>query len=131
MPDPPGELPDDAQRLAAAEGPRRVPRELLVGHVRVVLELTGGLDDVDAPAALAAGQLGAPDRGVEGRREVDVVHHPARFEVRFAPGNQQIASRQLRLRAVQVHARLVHLERYGLARGAHAAMLAAAWIRPA
>ena len=101
MTDPVNELANDAHRLAAAEGLRRIPRKLLVGQVRVVLELSGGLDDVDAPAALTAGELGAPDRGVERCCEVDVVHDPARFEVRFAPRNQQIAHREVGLRAVQ------------------------------
>ena len=45
MTDPVDKLANDAQRLPATEGLRRIPRELLVGHVRVVLELSGGLDD--------------------------------------------------------------------------------------
>lgn len=61
MADPVDELTEDAQRFAATKGLRRIARELLVRQVRVVLELTGRLDDVDAPAALAAGELGAPD----------------------------------------------------------------------
>src|SRR5215472_8956305 len=73
---------------------------------------------------LTAGELGGPDRGVERCGEVDVVHHPARLEVRFAPRDEQIAHREVCLRAVQVHARLVGLERYGLTPGAHATMLA-------
>src|ERR1041385_7220225 len=95
------ELADDAQGLSATKGLRRIPRELLVGHVRVVLELPGWLDDVDAPAAFTAGELGAPDRGVERCGEVDVVHHPARLEVGFAPRDEQIAYREVSLRAVQ------------------------------
>src|ERR671937_2015942 len=101
MTDPVDKLANDAQRLAATEGLRRIPRELLVGHVRVVLELPGWLDDVDAPAALTAGELGAPDRGVESCAEVDVVHHSASLEVRFAPRDQQIADREVCLRTVQ------------------------------
>jgi hypothetical protein len=58
MTDPVNKLANDPYRLAATEGLRRIPRELLVGHVRVVLELPGGLDDVDASAALTAGELG-------------------------------------------------------------------------
>src|SRR4051812_43475129 len=123
MADPVNKLADDAQRLAATEGLRRIPRELLVSHVRVILELSGRLYDVDAPGAVTAGELCPPDRGVERRGEVDVIHHPARFEVRFAPGNQQIADGEVCLRAVQVDARLVYLERHGLPRGAHATML--------
>jgi len=60
MTDPVDKLANNAQRLAATEGLRWIPRELLVGQVRVVLERPGWLDDVDAPAALTAGELGAP-----------------------------------------------------------------------
>ena len=65
MTDPVDKLANNAQRLAASEGLRWIPRELLVGQVRVVLELPGWLDDIDASAALTAGELGAPDRSVE------------------------------------------------------------------
>src|SRR6476646_10694385 len=82
MTDPVDELLNNAERLAATEGLRWIPREPLVGQVRVVLVLPGRLDDVDAPAALAGGELGAPDRGVESGAEVDVVHHAAGLEVR-------------------------------------------------
>src|SRR4051812_44979603 len=85
--DPVGDLAHDPQRLAAAERVRRVPGELLVGDVGVVLELALRLDHVDTPATLAGSKLGAPDRGVKGRGEVDVVHHPAGLEVRLAAGN--------------------------------------------
>src|SRR4029450_4019442 len=111
-----------APRVAATEGPRWIPRELLLGQVRVVLELPGWLDDVDAPAPLPPGELSAPDRGVESCAEVDVVHRPAGLEVRFASREQQIAHREVRLRTVQVHARLVHLERHRLTQGAPATM---------
>src|SRR5262245_18366660 len=63
--DPVDQLAHHAQGLATAERLRRVPRILLVRHVGVVLELTGRLYDVDAPAALAGGELGAPHRRVE------------------------------------------------------------------
>src|SRR4029450_9241834 len=112
-----------APRVAATEGPRWIPRELLLGQVRVVLELPGWLDDVDAPAPLPPGELSAPDRGVESCAEVDVVHRPAGLEVRFASRDQQIAHREVRLRTVQVHARLVHLERHRLTQGVQATML--------
>src|SRR5436190_1035257 len=85
MTGPVDKLANDTQGLTATEGLGWIPRELLVGQVRVVLEVPGGLDDVDARAVLAAGELGTPDRGVERSGEVDVVHHPARLEVRFAP----------------------------------------------
>src|SRR5689334_8868066 len=124
MTDPVDELADDAKRLAGAKGVRWIPRKLLVGQVRVVLELPGRLDDVDAPTALTARELGAPDRGVESGGEVDVVHHAAGLEVRFAARYEQIAHSELRLRAVQEHALLVHLERHRLMQGAHATMLA-------
>src|SRR6185437_4794751 len=124
MTDPVEELTNDTQGLAAAEGQGWIPRKLLVGQVRVVLEDPGGLDDVDAPAAFAARELGAPDRCVERSGEVDVVHHAARLEVRFAPRDKQIAHREVCLRAVEIHALLVRLEWHGLARGVHAAMLA-------
>ena len=53
-----GLLAHDPQRLAAAERPGRVPGELLVGDVGVVLEPTRRLDQVDPPAALPDGELG-------------------------------------------------------------------------
>ena len=62
---PADDLGDDSQRLAGAVGPGDVAGELLVGEVGVVLERTGRLDEVDAPAVRAEGQLGAPDGGVE------------------------------------------------------------------
>src|SRR3954468_16438163 len=117
--DPVDDLAHNPQRLAAAERVRRIPGELLVGDVGVVLELALWLDDVDTAATLAGSELGAPDRGVEGRGEVDVVHHPAGLEVRLAAGNQQVAHRQVCLAAVQVQPGLVDLERHGLTRRAH------------
>src|SRR3954452_17086251 len=95
-------LANVTQGLTATEGLGWIPRELLVGQVRVVLEVPGGLDDVDAPAVLAVGEFGAPDRGVERCGEVDVVHDSARFEVRFPPRHQQTTYRDVRLRAVQI-----------------------------
>src|SRR5215210_1714785 len=121
--DPVEELTNDAQRFAAAERLRWIPGEPLVGEVGVVLELPQRLDDVDAPTTLTGGELGAPDRGVERCGEVDVVHQAARLEVRFAPGHQQLADRKVCLRAMQVHARLVHLEGHRLPHAAHTAML--------
>ena len=77
MTDPVDELADDAERFAGAVGLGRVAGKFLVGEVRVVLERTGRLDDVDAFTTVAPGQLAAPDRGVQRCGEVDVVHHPA------------------------------------------------------
>src|SRR5580765_6778953 len=124
MTDPVEELANDAQRLAAAKGLRWIPGELLVGDIGVVLELAHRLDDVDASPALTGGELGAPDRGVESCAEVDVVHHSAGLKVRLLPGHQQLAYREVCLCSVEVHARLVHLERHRLTQGAHPAMLA-------
>jgi len=56
MPQP--ELADDADRLLRAVRPRRVPGELLVSQVGVVLEVARRLDEVDALAPLAGRQLG-------------------------------------------------------------------------
>src|SRR5262245_41027087 len=100
MTDPVDELANNAERLAATKRVRRIPWKLLVGQVRVVLEVPGWLDDVDAPAAFTAGELGAPDRGVESGAEVDVVHYAAGLEVRLAPRDQEIAHRELCPRAV-------------------------------
>lgn len=68
MTDPVDELAYHAQRLAGAEGLRRIPGEPLVRDVGVVLELACRLDDVDTPAALTRSELGTPGRGVEGSR---------------------------------------------------------------
>jgi hypothetical protein len=87
--------------------------------------LTRRFDDVDVAAAVARSELGAPDRGVEGRGEVDVVHHAAGLEVRLAARHQQIAEGEVRLRAVQVDTRLEDLERHRLARRAHPTTLGA------
>src|SRR5690606_18287656 len=59
-----GDLADDSQRRARAVGLGRVAGEFLVGQVRVVEELAGRLDDVDALPPLALRELAAPDRGV-------------------------------------------------------------------
>src|SRR5688500_1083704 len=107
MTHPVDELTNDPQRFATAEGLRWIPGELLVGQVRVVLERAGWLNDVDAPATLADSEFGAPDRGVESCGEVDVVHHPAGFEVRFSSRDQQVAHREVGLRTVQVCPHLV------------------------
>src|SRR5437764_2311066 len=119
MTDPVDKLPYNAHRLAATERLRGIPRKPLVGHVRIVLERTHRLDDVDSPASYTRGEFGSPGRGVERRGEVDVVHNPADFEVRLAPRDQHLAHRQVRLGAVQVHARLVYLEGNRLALVAH------------
>ena len=55
MTGPVDELTNDAQGFTATEGLGWIPRKLLVGQVRVVLEVAAGLDDVDARAAVAAG----------------------------------------------------------------------------
>ena len=73
MTGPASKLAHDAQRLAAAERLRRIPGEPLVGDIGVVFESAGRIDDVDPPAALTRSELGAPNRGVECRGEVDVV----------------------------------------------------------
>src|SRR3712207_8014113 len=49
-------------------------RSLLVGHVRVVLERAGRLNDVDARFTNAGGQLGGEAGAVAQGGEVDVVH---------------------------------------------------------
>ena len=49
------ELAHNAQRLTTTERTRRI--ELLVGHIRVVLEVARRLDEVDAPRAVTDGQL--------------------------------------------------------------------------
>src|SRR5262245_8024312 len=114
MTDPLDKLADDPQRLAATERLRRITGELLVGQVWVVLERPGWLDHEDPAATLTAGELGSPDGRVERCGEVDVVHDSAGLEVRFAPRNEQIADGEVCLRAVQIHARRVHLERHRL-----------------
>ena len=100
------------------------PGNFLSVTLGVVLEVAHRLDDVDAPTALTGRELGAPDRGVESCAEVDVVHHSAGLKVRLLPGHQQLAYREVCLCSVEVHARLVHLERHRLTQGGHPAMLA-------
>ena len=73
VPGPSVQLADDPHRHTGAVGPRRVTRELLVGQVRVVLQLAVDLDDVDAARAVATSELGAPRRGVEGSGDVYVI----------------------------------------------------------
>src|SRR5699024_107900 len=72
QPLPVADLADDAQRLGTAVGARRVARKLLVGDVRVVDEVTGGLDLVDVRLPAAAvfigtqrGHLGGQTRTVD------------------------------------------------------------------
>src|SRR5215210_6860262 len=103
MTHPVGELPYDAQRLTAAEGVRRIPGEPLVSEIGIVLELATWLHDVDALTRITRRELGAPHRGIEGCREVDVRHGPALLVVRFASGLQQFAHCEVCLGAVQVH----------------------------
>ena len=97
-------LADDAQRMAGAVGLRGVAGEPLVGHVRVVLEGTQGLHDVDVSPLLAPGQrsrqLRSPGGCVHERGEVDVVRHPALLEVGAVAGNQLIADLEHGLRPV-------------------------------
>ena len=112
MPNPVDNRAHDTQGLGAAEGVRRVPRELLVGQARVVLEGACRLDDVDAPAPLAGGQLGALDGGIERRRELDVAHYPALLEVRQAAGDEQVACGEVGLGVMEVDAGIVGLERH-------------------
>src|SRR5680860_693503 len=123
--DPIDEFAHDAQRLAAAEGLRRVPGELLVSDVGVVFESACRLDDVYPPAPLTRSELGAPDRGVEGCSEVHVVHHPVLLEVRLPARHQHLAHCEVRLRAVQVDTGSVDLEGHRLTRRAHAPTIVA------
>src|SRR5687767_8732050 len=75
------DLADDPHRVSSAVRPGDVARELLVRDVGVVFEGTAGLDDVDVPSLLAAGersgQFGGPDGGLQQPCEVDVVRGPA------------------------------------------------------
>lgn len=48
---------DHAKRFLRAIRLRRVPRELLVAQVRVVLELTGRFNDVDPDRSFADGEF--------------------------------------------------------------------------
>ena len=104
MPLPVLQLADDAQRMAGAVGLGEVAGEPLVGHVRVVLERTQGLHDVDVSPFPAPGergrQLRSPGGGLDERGEVDVVGHPARLEVGAVAGHQLVADRERGLRPV-------------------------------
>ena len=91
---------EDAERVAAAVGPRRVAGEALVGQVGVVFEGTCGFYDVDAAGTVAAGEFRGPRGCVQGRGEVDVVGDSAVFEVGVAAGVQEVAGQQCGPRAV-------------------------------
>jgi hypothetical protein len=88
MPDPVDKLTDNTQWLLATKRLCRIPRVFLVGEIGVVFELACRFDNVDSPGAFTRGKLGSPGRGVERGGEVDVVHHPALFEVGFATGDE-------------------------------------------
>src|SRR5262245_39978160 len=90
---------DDAERRARTIRQGRIARESLVGQVRIVFDLTGGLDDVDAAAAVADREFGAPGRGFERRAEVHELRVAALAVVRRAPRFDEIADLQVRLRA--------------------------------
>ena len=105
-------------RRSRADGRPAAKRSAKAGRSATPSASSDWLDDVNAPAALTAGKLSAPDRGVESCGEVDVIHHPAALEIRFASRDQQIAHREVSLRTVQVDAHLVHLERHRLTQGA-------------
>src|SRR5262249_15461275 len=95
---------DDAQRIPAAVGLRRIAWEPLVGHVGVVLEWAQRLHDVDAAALSRPGQscrqLRPPSGGIHQRREVDVVRHPTFLEVGAKAWGQLIADLEREPRTV-------------------------------
>src|SRR5205085_6627638 len=93
------DLTDYAQRLARSVGGGDVARELFVGEVGIVLILAGRLDDVDPLRAVAFGELGAPDRRLERRREIDVLE-PALDEIAGVAGPNEIADLECGLRAM-------------------------------
>lgn len=65
VPQPFGDLAQDAQRRLRTIGSGRVAGEFPVGEVGIVDERAAGLDDVDAFLAIALRQLGPPDRRFE------------------------------------------------------------------
>src|SRR4029078_1131604 len=90
-----GDLAGDPQRIARAVRLRRVPGKLLVREVRVVLDGTGWLHSEDPARAFAARQLCAPDRGLNGGREVHVVGLPSAAVVGAVAGLDQISRLQI------------------------------------
>jgi hypothetical protein len=93
------DLAEDRQRIPRPVGCREVSREFLVREVGVVLERTRRLDDVDAAAALAPCKLGTPGRGVERRREIDVLELPV-DEVAAEAGAELVADVEVGFGAV-------------------------------
>ena len=59
------DLPGDSQRLPGPVGLGRIAGEALVGQVGVILERTGGFDDVDPSRSLTLGQLRSPDSRIQ------------------------------------------------------------------
>src|SRR5699024_12019914 len=113
---PVADLADHAQRLGAALRTGRVAWELLVGDIRVVLELGGGLDlvDMQLPAETVGlgpqcGHLGGQARTVRQRREVDVIHRHLGAVVRGVPGGEQITGLQGGSRPVEERALIKRL----------------------
>jgi hypothetical protein len=93
---------DDLYRMAGPVRLRDVAGELLVRHVGIVLERTGGIDHVDVSSLAApckrGGQLCAPDSRLEDCGEVDVVGRAASLVVGAVARHQLIdGSRNLDL----------------------------------
>src|SRR5690625_925009 len=110
VPSPLLQLLDHSDRFPSAVRPGRIAREALIGDVRVVLQLTYRVHDVDALATLALGELGAPCGRGQRLGDVDVVQRSIRSVVRRMPESEQVPGAQVGLGAVQVDTRFEHLE---------------------
>jgi hypothetical protein len=99
---PVGDFPDDPERGTTAVRPGRVSRKFLVGHVRIVLELSGRLDDVDARYAVTGRKLSSETGTVGKRSEIDVIHHDVGTIVRPEARAKEITDPEIGFRAVIV-----------------------------
>jgi len=108
---PAGQFADDAHRILRPVRQRRIAREPLVGHVRVVLDRAQRLDQIDASRRVADGELGSRGCGIQRLRHVDVARDPIVAEVGPSSRLDEVADLQLRLRAVEQGAGLMRFER--------------------
>ncbi len=110
VPYPVRDLADYFHGLPGAVGTGRISRKLFVRHIGVVLQFAFRFHDVDTTGAFAQRQLSPPHGGIQCLRHINVVRVASFAVVRLAPGNKQIAHRQVGPGAVEERTRLVHFK---------------------